>query len=309
MFYNVSYTENVGLRDPFRPADGRITPVSLVLRTLRDLRPLTFGLAEAVTSSNVYWHRQLDWTEPWLPKLVPTAIIRCCQLFLAILILLGLIRFFVLEPAIAFYLGLSLLAIAAAPWPAQYIRYLSPLAAYLAIALLLGLAMVARRTSPGRSARLTGIVIGLIVVHQATSLFLCYRQDHSSVTEVTGSGSPVRFRLFYYGEGHRLLDAAQEWIAERAGPADVIAAGMPHWLFLRSGRKAVMVPFGADPSAAARLLANVPVRYLVLDDIDDLSLTSFVAPAIEHSPEWQQVFTPGRRCRVFERTGPGSLPH
>jgi hypothetical protein len=152
---------------------------------------------------------------------------------------------------------------------------------------------------------LSAIVLCLVLVQQAISLFLLYRNDHNNVIEVTRNGQRVRFRLFYYDEGFRSLDAAQDWIRERTRTTDVIAAGAPHWLSLRTGRKAIMVPFGADPPTLERLLANVPVNYFVFDDIVPLSLSSFVAPAIEHSSEWRQVFTSDGHCRVFERIGSG----
>jgi len=305
MFYNVSYAVNIRLKDPFHPTDGRATVADFVMRSLRNLWPLTFGLAESVTSSNNYWHQQLDWTGRWLPRSGPAVLVRGSQLLLAILILLGLNRLFYLEPAMAFYLGLSLLVVAIAPWPSQYIRYLSPTAPYVAIALVLGLTVISRLLPLNHATYLTEIVLCVVLIHQTISLFLLYRNDHNNVTEVTRNGQRVRFRLFYYDEGFRSLDAAQDWIRERTRTTDVIAAGAPHWLSLRTGRKAIMVPFGADPPTLERLLAEVPVDYFVFDDIVPMSLSSFVAPAIEHSSGWRQVFTSDGHCRVFERIGSG----
>jgi len=305
MFYNVSYAVNIKLKDPFHPTDGRATVSDFVVRSLRNLWPLTFGLAESVTSSNNYWHQQLDWTGRWLPRFGPAVLIRGSQLLVAILILIGLNRLFYLEPAIVFYLGLSLLVVAIAPWPSQYIRYLSPMAPYIAMALVLGLTVISRLLPLNHATYLTAIMLCLILVQQAISLFLLYRNDQNNVTEMTRNGERVRFRLFYYDEGFRSLDAAQDWIRERTRMTDVIAAGAPHWLSLRTGRKAIMVPFGADPPTLERLLAEVPVNYFIFDDIVPLSLSSFVAPAIEHSSGWRQVFTSDGHCRVFERIGSG----
>src|SRR5260370_11313967 len=96
---------------------------------------------------------------------------------------------------------------------------------------------------------------------------------------------------------------------ERTRPTDIIAASIPHWLFLRTGRKAVMVPFGAGVSAAVRLLATVPVDYFVLDDVDPISLSSFGAPAIKGSPEWRVGFTSrGSRIIAQTRSGPAAAP-
>ena len=231
-------------------------------------------------------------------------LIRGSQLLVAILILIGLNRLFYLEPAIVFYLGLSLLVVAIAPWPSQYIRYLSPTAPYVAIALVLGLTVISRLLPLNHATYLTEIVLCVVLIHQTISLFLLYRNDHNNVTEVTRNGQRVRFRLFYYDEGFRSLDAAQDWIRERTRTTDVIAAGAPHWLSLRTGRKAIMVPFGSAPPTLERLLAEMPANYFVFDDIVP-SLSSFVAPAIEHSSGWRQVFTFDSHCRVFERIGSG----
>src|SRR5262249_23434431 len=149
--------------DPFHPTYGRATPGEIVVRSLRNLRPLTFGLAEAVTSSSIYWHQQLDWTGRWLSGFGTAVVIRGSQLFLALLILLGLSRLFHVERAMGFYVGLSLLVVAVAPWPSQYIRYLSPAAPCIAIALVLGLAMVGRLLPPNRTTYLTAIVICVVL--------------------------------------------------------------------------------------------------------------------------------------------------
>jgi hypothetical protein len=305
MFYNVSYAVNISLKDPFHPTDGRATVADFVMRSLRNLWPLTFGLAESVTSSNNYWHQQLDWTGRWLPPFGPAVLVRGSQLSLAILIFLGLRRLFRVEPAMAFYVSLSLLVTAVAPWPSQYIRYLSPMAPYIGIALVLGLARVSALLPPNRGTYLTAIVLCLVLVQQAISFYLLYHNDHNDVTEVDRTGQRVHFRLFYYDEGFRSLDAAQDWIMERTRTTAVIAAGAPHWLSLRTGRKAIMVPFGGDPPTLERLLAKVPVNYFVFDDVVPVSFSSFVAPAIEHSSEWRQVFTSDGHCRVFERLGSG----
>src|SRR5213075_1717101 len=115
------------------------------------------------------------------------------------------------------------------------------LAPYLAIALILGLGMAGRLVLPLIGGRLTLLVMCAVLLQQGISLFLCYHDDLASVTELSRSGRPVHFRLFYYGKGDGLLDEVQEWIQERTRPTDIIAASMPHWLSLRTGRKAVMV--------------------------------------------------------------------
>jgi hypothetical protein len=302
MMNNVSYAVNARLRDPFHPSYGHATSGEIVVRTLRNLGPLTYGLAEVVTSPNLFWHLQLDRVRRWLPWFWPAIIIRGSLLFLALLIFLGLSRVFQAEPTMAIFIALSLLAISAAPWPSSYPRYMWPFAPYLAIALVLGLAMVGRLLPSHRAGWLTATVIGLVLIQQAIGSDILYSMAHNDVTEVTGNGQRVRFRLFNYSESFRALDAAQDWIRERTRRTDVIAGSSPHWLSVRTGRKAIMAPYDGDPQVLERLLAETPVTYLVVDDLE-LGASSFVAPAIERSPNWRQVFTYHGRCRVFERIG------
>src|SRR5262249_22344525 len=154
----------------------------------RNLWPLIRGLAEAVTSSHVYWSRQSEWTERWLPLAARTVLIRGAQLLLAILILLGLSRLLYVKPVMAFYVCLSLLAISISPWPVQYTRYLSPVAPYIAIALVLGLTMVTSLLPTNCATYLTAIVLGLVLVQEAISFFQFNWYDRQNVIELSRNG-------------------------------------------------------------------------------------------------------------------------
>lgn len=308
LFYNVSYATNMALKDPFRPSDGPATLVDAGQRSLRNLPRLPLSMAEAVTPGAASWQRQLDWTSAWMPWWIPWLAIRGMLTGLGIVTLCGLVRIFRVEPAMAAYISLSLLAIAVAPWPSQYIRYLSPLTPFIAIALVFGLRLIQERmqrrwtlfSRPGIQ-QFPAAVVCLILLTQSVSMFELFRSDQRTVTQVTRDGNRVSFAAFYYPDTFDSINAAQQWLMKNAARSDVIAASMPHWMYLRTGLKSVMPPFESDPVRAQALLRSVPVRYILLDDMDQASVTRFVAPAIEASTEWRQAFTKDGHCRLFER--------
>src|SRR3954469_8501690 len=45
-------------------------------------------------------------------------------------------------------------------------------------------------------------------------------------------------------------DQAIDWLIANASPEDIVATSTPHWVFIRTGLKAVMPPFEADPVLA-----------------------------------------------------------
>jgi hypothetical protein len=274
-------------------------------RFLHDLPGTILSIGETVSAPHYAWHGELDWIEKGPSKSGVAVAIRAAEVALALLILFGMIRLFLLDPVIPVYVVLSLIIVASAPWPPMYIRYVAPLAPYLATALVLGLGMVSRVAPPGLAANLPRIAIGLVLLQQTAALCLCYRHWRMNVDILDRNGQLAHFRWFHYYEGSRSMDAAHDWILKETRPTDIIASSTPQWTFLRTGRKAVMVPFG-DPPTAAKLLADVPARYFILDDVFPLSLSSAALPAIEGSPDWQEVFrvTPG--CRIFARSRSGS---
>jgi hypothetical protein len=66
---------------------------------------------------------------------------------------------------------------------------------------------------------------------------------------------------------------------------------MPHWVYLRTGLKAVMPPFESDPGRAQALLDSVPVSYLIVDGRTGSFTRQFGLPAVKAAPErWQLVY-------------------
>jgi len=79
---------------------------------------------------------------------------------------------------------------------------------------------------------------------------------------------------------------------------------VPHWAYLRTGVKAVLPPMETDREAANALLDSVPVRFVVLDELDYPRISQrYAAPAVEGQPaRWRRVYeTADGQARLYER--------
>jgi hypothetical protein len=117
-------------------------------------------------------------------------------------------------------------------------------------------------------------------------------------------GQPVRYRLFYYEPEGVDLDAALDWLNERAAPGDTLAAGDPQWVYLRTGRRCVLPPFALDGKKAQQLIDSVPVKYL-LASVKPGPYQRFTAPLLTANPNaWRRVWSGARgTLEVYERVG------
>ena len=118
----------------------------------------------------------------------------------------------------------------------------------------------------------------------------------------------MKYRLFYYAPEGRTFDEALDWVHSRAAPGDVIAAGDPQWVYLRTGRKAVLVPFELDGKKAQQLIDTVPVKYLFAPSAD--TYQRFIAPLLAENPDaWNRVWSSANgTLDVYERVGPRPPP-
>jgi hypothetical protein len=104
-------------------------------------------------------------------------------------------------------------------------------------------------------------------------------------------GEPIQYKLFYYRDAHRALDAGLDWLREHAKSQEVLAGSMPHWMYLRTGLKTVMPPFEADPDKAQGLLDSVPVTYLLQDEGLAVDTKRYIEAVIKRFPEqWERVY-------------------
>ena len=95
-----------------------------------------------------------------------------------------------------------------------------------------------------------------------------------------------------------------DWLESEANPDEIVATTTPHWLYLKTGLKAVMPPFEADVSGAQRLIDSVPANYLVVDRLDfvDISMR-YSVPIVKAFPErWALIYSSGKRgSQIYRR--------
>ena len=83
-----------------------------------------------------------------------------------------------------------------------------------------------------------------------------------------------------------------------------MATTVPHIAYLRTGFKAVLLPMETDPQVAQQQLDSVPVRYVVLDNVDGYGISQrYAKPVIDKYPNlWKRIFTaPGGDSLIYER--------
>jgi hypothetical protein len=313
-FYNVAYARNVAYVDPFRPRLGLITRGELARRTVNNLLLERRSFAEAVTTNFGFW----DTIHSWIPRL-PDRAFRlgqaACAYSITMLIMVGLAAIaWRGELRIPVYVGLSVLAIAITPWPAQFSRYFWPLSPLLAIAFIVGAKTVSDFAGPMKNheavrmvpVALITIVLGAISVESAITVYNWFRPDMKVATYVDSHNTRHPYRLLYYNQSWLDFDRAIDWIGQNTPSDAVIATSSPHYLYLRSNRRAVMPPMENDPATADPLLDTVPVTYLISDDLTFMGdvLRVVLGGVIRQYPDhWRKVAeVPGSSTRVFQRT-------
>jgi hypothetical protein len=311
-YANVSYAENGRLADPFRPELGNSRPSDLPRRVLWNLMAVPGALGEStwVSSSSPDWFREKVRTRLGL-ELPPNRLVADFLIVLGGVIVVGAALFAVSKRSfLPLYFGLTIALISLTPWPGQFWRYLAPLtpisALFLIHALLAAGARLARGgTSWGRTAGsfvVTVPLAGMLIVScMVAGSFL---RNVPTVRHSDAHGNALTYRPLIYGGDWQVLDPALEWLSRHAGPGAVIASAVPHMTYLRTGHRAVLPPMETDPDRALRLMDEVPVSYVLLDEFDEPGISRrYAEPAIEHtSAGWRLVYaTPGGGARVYER--------
>lgn len=299
-FYNVDYAQNMAYIDPFRPELGRVTRWQALERLATNAAGMPLSLGEGVSVHRGWWRGEVDKLNAALPRpLVPGWIADAGMLALAVPVLAGLVLLAVGgEILLVLYVAGSLALIAVTPWPVQFVRYLIPLTPFLTLAVVALLAMAAKRAADGggRGWRvLRGALAAIVVTIAAQQLVTLYRSMHkypSPAVIVDRTGRRHDYRLFFYDRPWRLHDDGLDWLAREARPGEVVATSTPHWAYLRTGLPAVMPPYEADARRAAALLDQVPVTYLIVDQLAFLDVgRRYTVPAIEHAPNhWRLVY-------------------
>lgn len=302
-FYNVTYAQNLGLRDPYRPELGKASARQLAARVARNLTRLPQSIGEAISADRSHWQHvlaRLTGSESRLRALLLGWVVPGALLLLGLLVLAGVVmQLGGADRLIGLYAIVYAGTVCLTPWPEQWRRYWVPLAPLLVLGLFRSLGWVARR-GPPLARFLPALIVAIVLAVQAGTVFHAYATIRGDVELHDRRGAPVRFTLFFYGRPDRELDESLDWLAARARPDDVVASAMPHWAYVRTGMKSVIPPFELDPEKAQVLLDAVPVRYLVMD-ADVASLMRGGAAVVDDG-RWRRLHTsPSGLVVVYER--------
>ncbi len=311
MFYNVSYARNVSLRDPFTPEKGATSPVKIVRRFVRNTIYIPFNIAETLSASHYFWEDLLSL--PFGNATSPHFII-----LWSVLLILYLIGFFVLggltlqliqrQWIVPLYVFIYLAALCLTPFPQQYTRYLMPIVPFLVLSLIVFLSAArdaSHRFLPSRWANLgtyfTAATLSVALIMEILGFAKMNTQYHLRITYLDRQHQPLDYRLFYYGKGDQAFDICIDYVRQQAKSDDVVAAGMPHWVHLRTGLKTVMPPFEKDVVKAQQLLDSVPVSYLIIGR-GGIESERYTLPVVQQFPErWEQIYsTPEGDWTVYQ---------
>lgn len=302
LYYNVSYTNNVfRLKDPFAPEMGPPSFGDISARFVDNLKTFPASIGESVSSGKRLWEWEWDafnrlsplhLSAPWMPDLALSAL--GCLVIGGVGLLLNKRQWF-----IPLYILFSTALICLTPWPQQFTRYLAPLVPFLCLSMftfLFKLQVVSREIVGGkyrlRATVLIAAAVALILAQQWITVYLIYTKWHQRVAYSAPNGGSVAYRLFFYHDAYRALDAGIDWMKLRAKPGDVVASSVPHWVYLRTGLKSVMPPFELDPREAQRLLESVPVDYLIVDEGLALDTRKYTLPVAQTFPDkWKRVYS------------------
>lgn len=320
-YYNVSYTENALLVDPFRPELGRLNAGTIASRLTTNLPNLIEAFGQAVSTSRAQWEQVLSRPQDKLlgRRLIPRGIVLLPIFCFAALVIWG---FYLLISRKIWLMVLLLLGSVAlvwtTPWPAQFLRYLAPLIVFLDLCFILawsslrGLLRAPRLGRLGILARaaLVGVLVLAFTMETYTALRLFrVRQLPDGIVFDPGKAAP--YRLFAHDETWRTWEKAVHWIDTNAPRDAIVVTTAPHFCYLLTGRSAVLPPMESDASLARRLLAAVPVSYVIIDKLEFLNVSRrYARPAVEGAPtEWRLVYSVAG-AKTYERiAGPQVSVH
>ena len=313
LFYNVSYSKNMWLKDPFQPELGQVSVQDLMSRAVQNCFLLPMKLGESVSMLRPYWVQHWQLLNKKLHLKLPNWPAYLAPIILGCLVVSGMGLLLITGPRIIpLYLGIYLGSMCLTPWPGQFGRYLAPLIPFLALSLF-KLLIAVREYAPkvlGAKSKGSGLVavlsiVVLVIFCQALAIMVLYGKRHQEVVYEGPNGQKVDYRLFFYFDSYKFLDAGLDWLKKRARPDDVVAANMPHWVYLRTGLRAVMPPFEKSPSRVQELLDSVPVRYILIENTKKGSnfTTMYASTVVKGSPDkWKMVYsTPGSTFEIYQR--------
>jgi len=297
-YHNVTYLENILLADPYIPGRGWLTPSLLAGRVLGNLAAMPDYMGEAITGGNrsrtdvLKKGFRLGVRPAWL-GLIATTALGC--LASAGLILRASRREWLL-PA---YVGTSVLIVSLTPWPEQVVRYLTPLTPFLVLALsqsLLAAGQFVERRRQGRWRQLAPVfvlgVLWLLVARNGFATVRILKTRNDARVAHAGRWEKGFEHLIFYDPAWDGFNQAIRWLDAHAGREGIVVSSTPQWVYLRSGRKAVMPPMESDTSRAQSLIDSVPAHYLIVDEMEHAApVRHYLDGPVQAFPDlWEPVF-------------------
>ncbi|HXE80754.1 MAG TPA: hypothetical protein VNK41_08400 [Vicinamibacterales bacterium] len=315
LFYNVSYARNIALRDPFTPEKG---DVQILRRVARNALALPVHVGGTLSVSRGYGELALHTLfgdGRIIRPLIVWSTFAVLYAFGAVVLAGGAVVLWRQRHHLVLsYVALYLAALCMTPFPQQNLRYLMPITPMLALfAIALLNAVAERRTEADRSAkekRLLSVAPWIVIALQVAVVAAVHVREYRPAAYEMHNGVTINQRLFYYDDAQEGFDRAVDYVDAHADRDDVVAAGVPHWIHLRTGLKTVMPPFEADAASAQTLLDSVPVDYLLVGS-DVIASERYTVPVVRQCSEaWELVFTSRvggwKVYRRTERTPPPS---
>ena len=303
--HNVSYAHNLALKDPFSPALGSATIADLIQRFVSNAVLMPASVGEVVSAPRRSWDALLARTARIL-RLGGPAVERAKTSVLIIfgmLVIIGVVyqavRRQFLVPA---YFAAYAFVVSNTAWPINLPRYWSPLAPVLMLSSLHVVEAFHRRWR--RSSYLFALLAILLVGINVLGVINTYRYSREKVEYRGRDGRPVTYRLFFYTGRFRAFDAGVDWLMQHSRSNDVVATSMPHWVYLRTGLRAVMPPADGDSIRTLALLDAVPVTYVIVGGSTAIRWAHELAfPAVRNTPEaWAPVYSaPGENVVIYRR--------
>ena len=316
-YSNVTYRENSVLVDPFRPEAGRIGPGELFGRVVRNVIAIPLALGESCWFGRAFgislWeklHRKLaiPYGPHWQTAISHT--LSACLVSVGLLAVIGAVLTATgREWFLSLYFGLTVGLVALTPFQSNFWRYLAPIAPLTLIFIVTALLKVDRWLAHQRAPVLTAafsatttLLLGMWFVQVVIAAY--FLRNLLPVSYYDMAGRERLLRLLTYEPQWHSLDRAFEWLRRNTEADAVVATSVPHLAYLRTGHKAVLPPLESDPEQANHLLDEVPVSYLVLDDLGRPPISQhYAAPVVAHRPEnWRLVYSgPGSGTKVYQR--------
>ncbi|MGI8545951.1 MAG: ArnT family glycosyltransferase [Gemmatimonadaceae bacterium] len=336
LFYNVSYGTNVALKSPFTPELGNASTKDLVVRFVGNAVAAPNYLGQSVAGDLGQWEPYVWSHHAETPvRLLTWRAIRLTFYLIGVLILGGIaLQLWRRQWLIGLYFLLTLGALGTSPWPAQTLRYLTPLLPFSLVAMMGAILVCIRgaRGFLGRRGAVGGLGSGwrratfpsesVTIGVQALAVYVFlfafagvavesgrgYHKLLDDATYRSRDGVNHPYKLVHFWQGFSSFYAALKWLGVRAEPGAIVAVSMPQWTYLESGLKSVMTPFQEDPGTAQQLLDDVPASYVILEQTG--SYNRHLPAQIRRSGDkWLLVYSSvPAGVEIYRRVGRGAPP-